>query len=85
MVEEDQVPEPCPLASFPVTVAIWPKRWNAKSTMPRWLIWPEASIGVSPAELTRPPDTEIFQLIAFVAIAPLRGDIDGIDAIGILR
>lgn len=26
--------------------------------VPRWLIWPEASIGVS---LTRPPDTEIIQ------------------------
>jgi hypothetical protein len=45
-----------------VTVATWPKRWNAKATVPRLLTWPEASIGVSPAELTRPPDTEIIQL-----------------------
>ena len=61
MVGEDQVPEPEPLMSLPVTVATWPKRWNAKSTMPRRLIWPEASISVSPAELTRPPDTAIIQ------------------------
>jgi hypothetical protein len=55
IVVDDQVPEPDPIASFPVTVATWPKRWNAKSTMPRRLIWPEASNSVSPAELTRPP------------------------------
>ena len=61
IVVDDQVPEPDPIASFPVTVATWPKRWNAKSTMPRRLIWPEASISVSPAELTRPPDTAIIQ------------------------
>jgi len=59
MVGEDQVPEPAPIASFPVTVATRPKRWNAKATMPRRLILPEASISVSPAELTRPPDTAI--------------------------
>jgi hypothetical protein len=39
IVVDDQVPEPDPIASFPVTVATWPKRWNAKSTMPRRLIW----------------------------------------------
>lgn len=61
MVGDDQVPEPAPLASFPVAVAICPKRSNAKATIPRWLIRPEASIGVSPAELTRPPDTAIIQ------------------------
>jgi hypothetical protein len=60
MVDEDQVPEPYPFATLPVTVATWPIFWNAKATTPRWLIWPEASIGVSPAELTRPPETEIF-------------------------
>jgi hypothetical protein len=38
IVVDDQVPEPDPIASFPVTVATWPKRWNAKSTMPRRLI-----------------------------------------------
>jgi hypothetical protein len=37
IVVDDQVPEPDPIASFPVTVATWPKRWNAKSTMPRRL------------------------------------------------
>jgi hypothetical protein len=61
IVVDDQVPEPDPIASFPVTVATWPKRWNAKSPMPRLLISPEASISVSPAELTRPPDTAIIQ------------------------
>ena len=61
MVGDDQVPEPDPIASVPVTVAIWPKRWNAKSTMPRRLISPEAAIGASPAELIRPPDTAIIQ------------------------
>jgi hypothetical protein len=61
IVVDDQVPEPDPIASFPITVATWPERWNAKSTMPRRLISPEATIGVSPAELIRPPDTEIFQ------------------------
>jgi hypothetical protein len=61
MVGEDQVPEPEPLMSLPVTVATWPKRWNAKSTVPPPLILPEACIGESPAELTRPPDTEIIQ------------------------
>lgn len=61
MVGDDQVPEPAPLASFPVAVAICPKLSNAKSTMPRRLILPEASTNVSPAELTRPPDMAIIQ------------------------
>jgi hypothetical protein len=61
IVVDDQVPEPAPLASFPVTLAICPKRSNAKCTMPRRLISPEATIGVFPAELIRPPDTEIIQ------------------------
>ena len=61
MVGDDQVPEPAALPSRPVTRATSPKRSNAKTTVPRRPIWPEASIGVSPAELTRPPDTAIIQ------------------------
>src|ERR1700720_5002473 len=54
IVVDDQLPEPDPIPSVLTTVATWPKRWNAKATIPRRLIWPEASISVSPAELTRP-------------------------------
>jgi hypothetical protein len=38
MVDEDQVPEPLPLAKLPVTVAAWPKRWNVKTKVPLPLI-----------------------------------------------
>ena len=62
MVGDAHVPVPAPLATRPVTLATCPKPWNCKLTAPRELIWPDASIGVFPAELTRPPDTKISQL-----------------------
>jgi hypothetical protein len=58
-VAEFQVPEPESFATLPVTLATCPKRSNRKVTTPRELIWPDASMGVSPAELTRLPETII--------------------------
>jgi hypothetical protein len=39
IVVDDQVPEPDPIASFPVTVATWPKRWNALAPFKRELLF----------------------------------------------
>jgi hypothetical protein len=58
-VGEVQVPEPAPFATLPVTLATSPRLWNCNLTAPLGLIWPNAATGVSPAELTLPPDTRI--------------------------
>lgn len=61
-VGETQLPEPEPPETLPVTLATCPNRSNRNFTLPREPIWPEASKGVSPAALTRPPVTRIIQL-----------------------